>query len=133
MISQLFRIDANESTGKTQSEKRGSSLYGRLHSILNSKLNETTNEHIDHTKLKPMKMLFFNCLPKAWRARFNRTRFRCFRRSLKYRLLEDGNKRYVTEIDVVKVIRDQRWIRVGVKALLKLQSAEFRQNVRAQS
>ena len=101
-----------------------------MKSTVKDQLNEKTNNNLDYQKFTSFKMLFFHYVPKRFRNKFNKTKLKCCRRTLKYRLLEDGQKQFKADIDVVKFIRDQRWIMEGMNALLNLQSAEFRLNVK---
>ena len=126
MVSQLFRIDENDPLANKDKELGNKSLAAKLRSTVKSQLEVKANDNIDYRKLTSAKMLFFHLMPERLRNHFNQSRFKACKRGLKYRLLEDGEKQFKADIDVVKIIRDQRWIMAGMKALLLQQSPAFR-------
>ena len=78
-------------------------------------------------------MLLFDCLPKRWRQSLNASKFRCLRRGTEYRLFEEGLRKYEDEINIVRLIRDQRWMLAAVKKLMSEKSAETRREVHKQA
>ena len=55
------------------------------------------------------------------------------KRSVKYKLLKDGEHKVGTDIDIVRILRDHRWLMAGMKALLQQQSVEFTDSVRREA
>ena len=70
--------------------------------------------------MNSLKMLFFAAIPNTWRDKLNESRFKCLRRGENYRLFERGITKYEEEIDIVKLIRDLRWLKLAVKELMEV-------------
>ena len=85
MVSHLFRIDE-----KSELDIVKRSLTERMKSTVKSRLDQKANNNIDYKKVTSIKMLFFYLIPSRFRDRFNKTKLKCCRRTLKYRLLENG-------------------------------------------
>ena len=66
-----------------------------------------------------MKILLFDLWPGKCMRRLDSNDKGCLKRSLKYRLFKDGEKKLKDEIDIVRILRDQRWLMSGMKALLR--------------
>ena len=79
---------------------------------------EESNFHLQPTKISSFKMLLFAALPNTWRYRLNDNRFKCLRRGKNYREFEKGILKYEEEIDIVKLIRDLRWLKLAVNELM---------------
>ena len=85
--------------------------------------------NLDNNKVSSLKMLLFDCLPRRHRSIFNNSSFTCLKRSTEYRLFEEGMRKYEDEINIVRLIRDQRWILSAVKKLMSEKSGEYRKEV----
>ena len=55
------------------------------------------------------------------------------KRSLKYRLLAEGEEQMEKDIDIVKLLREQKWLMTAMKKLLMTQSSAFIRSVRKES
>ena len=73
---------------------------------------------LNSTKISSLKMLFFAAIPNSWREKLNESSCKCLRRGKNYRLFEKGIKSFEDEIDIVKLIRELRWLKMAVKELM---------------
>ena len=66
-----------------------------------------------------MKILLFDLLPGRCLKRLDAREKGCLKRSIKYKMFEEGEKKLQEEIDIVRILRDQRWLISGMKAFLR--------------
>ena len=90
LISHLFRIDENDPLNLSKKLNRRMTVSEKMRYGMRSNMSEHANKDLDYKKLYTFKMFFFGSLTKSCKNSLNQTRIHCLRRSLKYRLLEDG-------------------------------------------
>ena len=91
----------------------------KLERSFSDSVNQHVNAAIDVSNLYSMKMLLFDLLPNRCLEKLEKSRLRCLKRSVKYRLIKDGEEKLDFDVDIVRVLRDHRWLMSGMKALLK--------------
>ena len=70
-------------------------------------------------KVKPLKMMFFDCLPLRNRKWFSDTNIEFLKRNKHYRLFSQGLIDYKKEINIVNLLRDLRYYKAAVNRLMK--------------
>ena len=90
------------------------------------------NDKINVRKLYSFKRLFFDLVPDKCLKRLDE-RKGCLKRSLKYRLFAEGEKQMEKDIDIVKLLREQKWLMAGMRSLLHKKSPELIRSIRKDS
>ena len=132
MISHLFKYNDDEMViGSDKSNKLESKIMNAVKRKSIRAVSMKKDKYIDYRNLSSAKLWLFDHIPISCKQRLTNTSVKCLRRDLKYRLFEDGEKKYANELDIVRMIRDQRWIFAAVKSLMKKKSHEFNLDVKA--
>ena len=84
---------------------------------------------LDNTQVSSLKMLLFDKLPRRCRKQLDKSKVSCLRRDEKYGLFDDAIKKFEDEIDIVMMIRNQRWMMIAVKELMFEKGAALRREV----
>ena len=84
---------------------------------------------LDHTKVSTLKMFLFAHVPRKCRDRLKDSKISCCHRGDEYMLFEDAIHKFESEIDIVRLIRDQRWMMTAVKEMIAEKGAQFRKDV----
>ena len=89
------------------------------------------NRKLDPNKLSPFKMLLFDMIPTRWaRSLANWKKCKCLHRSDEYRNFEAGLKQYKAEINIVRLLRDFRYIKASVDKLLSEKPQKLRDELK---
>ena len=74
-------------------------------------------------------MLLFALVPRRCRDGLKDSKISCCHRGKEYELFEEAIEKFESEIDIVRLIRDQRWIMTAVKEMIAEKGAQFRKDV----
>ena len=86
-------------------------------------------EYLNPAKVRSLKMLFFDCIPRKCKLSLHKTRFKLLKRSRHYRLFDRGIEDYEKEINIVQVLRDLRYYKAAVKKLMSEKPKKLRDEI----
>lgn len=93
-------------------------LAERLQRSVSESVNRSINDTINHKGQYSFKRLLFDLLPDKCLTRLDE-RKGCFKRSLKYKLLSKGETQMRKDLDIVRLLREQKWLMAGMKKILR--------------